>query len=101
MKQIIRFSKDAREYLKEQQAFIAIDNPKQAKKYILKLVRRIETLLSFPHIGKVNLTYKDESIREIFVEGYKIIYKLEDHHILVLIIYKRIDIDEFSLELDQ
>ena len=93
----IEFSEDTRAYLKDQKKFISKDSPARAKKYIINLVDRIEKLLAFPYIGKVNTTYKVEMIREIFIDGYKIIYKIETNMIYVLVIYKQIDLDESTI----
>jgi len=57
-------------------------------------------MLQYPYIGKVNTTFDDESIREIILDGMKIIYKIYPNSIGVVMIYKYIDLDESNLEID-
>ncbi len=55
------FSKNAKEFLLDLKAFIATDNPNRAKTYTTHLVKRIESLLQHPYIGKINQTKNDEN----------------------------------------
>jgi plasmid stabilization system protein ParE len=94
---IVRFSKDSKEYLKSIKKYISKDSKSIAVQYVSKLTTKIKTLLQYPKIGQISKIYNDEVIREIFVDGYKVIYKINDNSILVLMIYKNIDFDESSL----
>ena len=57
-------------------------------------------MLQHPYIGKVNTTFDDESIREIILDGMKIIYKIYPNSIGVVMIYKYIDLDESKLDIN-
>lgn len=92
----INFSKDSKEFLLQQKSFIARDNPKTAKKYINNLVERIVKMLQYPNIGKINQIFNNPSVREIVINGFKIIYKIQVKTVTVLMIYKHIDFDEHS-----
>lgn len=93
----VSFSKDSKEFLFKTKDFIANDNPATAKKYIQNLIRRIVNMLQFPNIGKINFVFDDSSIREITIEGFKVIYKKYPKSVVVLMIYKYIDFDESEL----
>jgi plasmid stabilization system protein ParE len=94
----VNFSKDSKEFLFKTKDFIAQDNPTAAKRYTTKLINRIVDMLQFPNIGKVNATFDDNSIREITLDGMKIIYKIYPNSVAVLMIYRYIDFDESTLE---
>ena len=96
----VNFSGDAKEYIFKLKEFIALDNPVKAKEYTLNLVSRIRDMLQHPYIGKVNPTKNDESIREIVLDGIKIIYKIYPNSVGVVMMYKYIDFDESALNLE-
>ena len=93
----IVFSKNSKEFIFKLKEYIAQDNPSRAKQYTTKLVSRIVDMLQYPYVGKINATFDDESIREIVLDGIKIIYKIYPKSVAVLMIYKYIDFDESSL----
>jgi toxin ParE1/3/4 len=93
----VRFSQTARDQLKEVKAYIARDNPEIASKHIRKVIERTKKVLEYPFIGKVNAVYNQEDIREIAVEGYKVIYQISLKCINVLVVYKNIDLDESDI----
>jgi plasmid stabilization system protein ParE len=94
------FSNDAKAYIVELKTHISKDNPIKAKQYTLKLVSRIKEMLSYPYIGKTNSTFDDETIREIVLDGMKIIYRIYPKSVAVLMIYKYIDLDELTIPLE-
>jgi len=93
----ISFSKEAKGFLLNNKKFIAQDNPRVAKSYTEKLIQRIVKMLQFPNIGKVNLVFDDESIREISLDGMKVIYKKYPNSVVILMVYRNINFDESSL----
>jgi len=93
----INFSYDSKEFIFKLKSHISKDNPTGAKRYTLKLVSRITDMLQYPYIGKVNLTFGDDTIREIILDGMKIIYKIYPQSIVVLMIYRYIDFDESNI----
>ena len=96
----IRFSHDSKEFILRLKNHIAIDNLSRAKKYTTKLVFRIRDMLQHPYIGKTNTTFDDETIREIVLDGMKIIYKIYPKSVTVLMIYKYIDFDESTMDVE-
>jgi plasmid stabilization system protein ParE len=94
----INFSKDSKDFLLNLKEYISQDNPIRARQYTTKLVTRISEMLQYPYIGKINTSFDDESIREIVIDGMKIIYKIHPKSVAVLMIYKYIDFDEKTIE---
>ncbi len=94
----IKLSHDSKEFIFKLKEHIALDNPNRARQYTTKLLSRIKDMLQHPYIGKVNATFDDESIREIILDGIKIIYKIYPKSVGVVMIYRYIDIDESKLE---
>ncbi len=90
----IEYSKEAKEELLNIRNFIAQDSAFNATEYTQELVMRINGMLEFPYIGKVNRTFARQDIRDLFIDGYKIIYKIQLNSIVVLILYKYNQIDE-------
>lgn len=97
---IVNFSKDAKDFLFNNQNYIAKDNPTAAKRYTSKLIKRIVDMLQFPNIGKINTVFDDDSIREITLDGMKIIYKKVPKSVIVLMVYRYIDFDESQLDIE-
>lgn len=93
----VSFSGNAKEQLAEIKSYIAEDNPGRAVRHIKNLIERIKRILEFPNIGKVNPVYNREDIREIAIEGYKIIYQVRSKRIIVLVVYRNIDLDESDI----
>jgi plasmid stabilization system protein ParE len=96
----VNFSKDTKEFILNLKQYISKDSPARAKQYTIKFVSRITDMLQYPYIGKVNATFDDELIREIVIDGMKIIYKIYPKSVGVLMIYKYIDFDESDIEIE-
>lgn len=96
----VRFSQTAKDQLKEVKSYIAKDNPETAARHIKKVINRIKKILEYPYIGKMNAVYNQEDIREIAVEGYKVIYQIASGCINILVVYKNIDLDESDIGVD-
>ncbi|MEA3371606.1 MAG: type II toxin-antitoxin system RelE/ParE family toxin [Campylobacterota bacterium] len=95
----VNFSHESKEFIFKLKAHIALDNPSRAKSYAIKLVSRIKDMLQHPYIGKVNATFDDETVREVILDGIKIIYKIYPKSVAVVMIYRYIDFDESDIEL--
>ncbi len=66
--------------------YISIDNITAAQKMVDKIFKKVETLSKYPERGrKVPETNRLE-IREIFENGYRIIYRLDSKRVVVLTI---------------
>lgn len=96
----INFSHDSKEFIFKLQSHISKDNPSRVRQYTAKLISRITDMLQYPYIGKVNITFDDESVREIILDGMKIIYKIYPKSVVILMIYRYIDFEESSVEIE-
>jgi len=96
----VNFSHDAKEFIFKLKEHISINSLSRARQYTVKLVSRIRDMLQHPYIGKINTTFDDESIREIVVDGMKVIYKIYPNSIAIVMIYKYIDLDESKLDIE-
>ncbi|QOY54239.1 type II toxin-antitoxin system RelE/ParE family toxin [Candidatus Sulfurimonas marisnigri] len=94
----VNYAKSSKEFLFKLKDFISENNHTKAKQYTLKLVSRITDMLQHPYIGKVNATFDDESIREIILDGIKIIYKIHPKSVNVVMMYRYIDFNELEID---
>ena len=70
----IIWSLQARDDLREVVSFIAADNPTVAESFGFRLMSKVDMLANFPLMGRVVPEEDDESIREIILRPYRIIY---------------------------
>jgi len=96
----VNFSHDSKEFIFKLKSHIAKDNPSRAKSYTTKLVIRLKDMLKYPYIGKVNATFDDVSIREIVLDGIKIIYKIYPNSVAIVMMYRYIDLNEEDIEIE-
>ncbi len=72
----IIWSLQARDDLREIVSFIAADNPTAAETFGFRLMSKVDPLANFPLLGRVVPEENDESLREIILRPYRIIYKV-------------------------
>ena len=72
----IIWSEQARDDLQSIVLFIAQDNPIVAESFGYRLMSKVDVLAEFPRIGRVVPEENDETIREIILRPYRIIYKI-------------------------
>lgn len=72
----IIWSEQARDDLQAIVLFIAQDNPIVAESFGYRLMSRVDVLAQFPQIGRVVPEENDETVREIVLCPYRIIYKV-------------------------
>jgi len=95
----VNLSHDSKEFIFKLKSHIAKDNPSRAKSYTMNLVTRIKDMLQYPYIGKVNTTFDNESIREIVLDGIKVIYKIYPSSVGVVMMYRYIDFNEEDIKI--
>ncbi len=96
----IIYSKESYEQLQNIKKFISLDNKKTAIQYLSKIKNKIEILVIYPYIGKINVIMNMHHIRDYVVLGYKVIYKINKENITILAIYKYIDFNEREISHD-
>lgn len=63
------------------QAYIARHSAQYALGMVERILERSEHLASQPRIGPVVPEYEDETLRELFVDPYRIVYRLLDDQV--------------------
>jgi len=78
--------------------YIARDSNHYAASVVQKIFETPQSLLNFPEQGRIVPELGDESIREIFVFQYRIIYKLMNYNICILtVIHGKRELSKDSL----
>jgi toxin ParE1/3/4 len=63
---------------------IATDSAAYASVVLKNIVNRTRTLVRFPRAGRKVPEFDDESVRELVVYSYRIIYRLQDDEALIV-----------------
>ena len=72
----IIWSLQAREDLRDLVSFIAADNPAAAQSFGFRLMSKVDVLANFPQLGRVVPEENDETIRELILRPYRIVYQV-------------------------
>jgi toxin ParE1/3/4 len=82
--------------------YVAVDSPENARRLIGRLRRRAATLEATAERGRLvpELSrFGIRTFRELRVQPYRLIYRIEEHRVLVLALFDaRRDLDEVLLE---
>jgi toxin ParE1/3/4 len=70
--------------LEDIENYIAQDSPTIARRFILRIFDKIDQLSAYPKSGKFVPEINDNSIRELLLNKYRIIYQLSENAIIVL-----------------
>lgn len=82
----IIWSLQAREDLRDIVTFIAVDNPMAAESFGFLLMSKVDLLAQFPKLGRVVPEEQNESLREVILRPYRIVYQLLEQQNTVAII---------------
>lgn len=74
--------------------YIAKDSLHYAREVVLTIMESIRTIESFPQKGRIVPEIQNESIREIFVHSYRIIYRIRGSVEVAAIIHAKRDFTE-------
>jgi toxin ParE1/3/4 len=80
----IDWSPEAVEDVEAIAEYIARDSEMYAKSLVSTILDSVKHLSSFPRIGRRVPEIADESIRELFVYNYRLIYRILDDRILIV-----------------
>jgi plasmid stabilization system protein ParE len=72
----VTLSRSARSDIEDIVRYISVDDPDQALRFGASLIQHAKSLRQFPERGRVVPELGDESIREIIVKAYRIVYRL-------------------------
>ena len=96
---MVIWSDPARADLRSIHDFIAHDSRHYAKKVTQDIVTKTDVLDELPRMGRVVLEFGNETIRELSIYSYRIIYEIKDEDIFVLaVIHKRRDLQANVIE---
>ena len=82
----ITWSTLAVEQAREIAAYIALDKPSAAEKWIDGIFESVDRLIDFPQSGRMVPEIKRNEIREIVQGSYRVVYKVQDAEILILLV---------------
>jgi addiction module RelE/StbE family toxin len=80
----VRWTVGAREDLREIVEHIAADSPTYARAMAMRILGSVKRLRAHPALGRVVPEYEDESIRELIVGNYRVVYRVEGRRVGVL-----------------
>jgi toxin ParE1/3/4 len=72
----IYFTTRAKSDMAEIVEYISQDNPQAAKKWANAIFDSVNGLDDFPEIGRIVPEYAEDTIREIIIGQYRIVYKI-------------------------
>jgi toxin ParE1/3/4 len=82
----IKFSRSARSDIEDIVRYISIDNPDRGLRFGKFLIEHTRSLGQFPERGRVVPEFEDESVREIIVRTYRVVYRVQHDQQLVEVI---------------
>ena len=82
----VKFSPSAQSDIEDIVRYISIDDPDQALRFGRFLINHARGLAQFPERGRVVPEFDDDSIRELIVRKYRIVYRLNHNQRSVEII---------------
>jgi toxin ParE1/3/4 len=84
----IIWTQEALEQLIDIEDYIARGNPERAAKFVEQLVEQAESLPGNPRVGRVVPEIANPDIRELIFNKYRIVYRSNEKHIEILIIFE-------------
>lgn len=82
----VKLSRSARLDMQDIVRYISIDDPERALRFGKFLILHTKSLGQFPERGRVVPEFGEESIREIIVRTYRIIYRLDHRQRVIEVI---------------
>ena len=102
MARALIWSPEALEDVEAIAAYIGRDSPWYAKAVASKIVETAESIPEYPELGRVVPEIGDSAIRERFVHRYRVIYRLDEQHVLVAaVIHGRQDFEPFVARIQE
>lgn len=80
----IRWSPEASDDVVRIAEFISRDSENYAKIVVEKILSATEILPEFPCSGRIVPEFTEESIRELFIYSYRLIYEIREEIILIV-----------------
>lgn len=83
----INWTKKSLKDLKAINDYISLDSAFYARRFVAKLISRVDQLIEFPESGRIVPEKNDPEIRELIEGNYRIFYRLQMEKITVLRIH--------------
>jgi len=80
----VYWTRNAKRELRAVHDYIAQNSPAYARAMVDRITRKTEQLGRWPRLGAQVPEYSDESIREILVLPYRVIYRVRESRIQIL-----------------
>ncbi len=80
----VKWDSEAIQDLKEIRAYIAKDSKLQAQRVVDKIRSSVRRIKTFPEIGAIVQNLGDQTLREILIFRYRIIYRLANNEIHIV-----------------
>jgi toxin ParE1/3/4 len=81
-------------------AYIAADRPAAALKWFERIVLKTESLSALPDQGRMVPEAQRQSIREVLVNPYRVVYRREDETVVILTVqHERRDLNLDGVDL--
>ena len=84
MARALKWAESAWSDLEEIAEYIDRDSPYYAATFVASVRKAAQSLLQFPERGRVVPEFGEPSLREVFVQRYRIIYQFADETICIL-----------------
>jgi toxin ParE1/3/4 len=96
----LEWSEPAVDDLRNLHAYISKDSTHYAAAFVERLLDAAEPLIDFPESGRHVPEMPSESVRELIVQGYRIIYQIEgDSRVVVLtVVHGRRDLTRQNIK---
>ena len=99
---MVKWTEHAKRQLRHIHDYIAQDSSLYAKRVTQELVYKTIGLDEFPRLGHMIPELNEDSIRELSLYSYRIIYEIKPTHINVLaVIHKRRDVQSDDIPREQ
>ncbi len=66
--------------------YIARDDRKVAKRFGDLIVTKVDSLQTFPRIGRIVPEYREDLLRELIVSPYRIVYEIDDDAMMLSVL---------------
>jgi len=83
MGQRIIWAAAAFEYLEAAAEFLKRDSPAYSSSFVSRILQAARSLSDFPDRGRRIPEIRDENIREIFIQSYRLIYRIEKNTVSI------------------
>ena len=84
----IWWSRRARRDVRRIGDFIAIDKPEAASRWAKRITEAVGRLAVFPSSGRTVPEVGRDDIREIVLDGYRIIYQIRENTVIILTVFE-------------